>query len=194
MRPAGRIGVDEEAVVLGAFAVASTGLRLGEAGAHHCRFEVVGHYALGYAAEAGKGVLVTEQPGRLTLVEDQLGVEVAAEGQHHDEDPGLAHRAAARIESQPRVAEVHLCLGARRDLDPHHRSLSALCGTYLCTEALEQTPDGAVANRVAMPLFQPDADCGSLQAPSTQGGDFIPIGFYGRALLGWWEGGERGSM
>src|SRR5262245_45267889 len=111
------IGVNEEVVVLGALAIAPAGLRLGEAGADYRRFEVVGYHALWHPTKEAEGVLVAEQPGGLALVKDQLSIEVAAEGEHHDEDPGLAHGAAAGIHAQPGIAEVDLRLAARRDLD-----------------------------------------------------------------------------
>jgi hypothetical protein len=89
-----------------------------------------------------------------------------------------------------------LRFAARRDLDAYHRALTtlALGGTSLRTQPLHEAPDGAVADRVAMRLFQPRPDCRRFQAPRPKGDNLIAVGLDGRALLGRREGWQRGGM
>jgi hypothetical protein len=73
------------------------------------------HDAAGHAAEELEGGAVQAQPRLDGLVEDDLRVLVAAEGQRHHEDPGSAHAPALGIEELPGEAEVHLGLVTRWD-------------------------------------------------------------------------------
>ena len=51
---------------------------------------------------------VTGEPGSDRLIPDELGVLVPRPAQGHDEEPGLAQLAGARIRQERSGAEVHL--------------------------------------------------------------------------------------
>ena len=105
--------------MLGEAAVGFAQDRIVQGGLEHRRLEVVEHDPGGHAAEALEGAAMQAQPGGDLLVEDQLGVLVAAEGEGHDEDVGGAQLAAPRVEEGASRAEVDLSLLARQRMDTH---------------------------------------------------------------------------
>src|SRR5579872_4615086 len=112
-------GSDREAVMLRHAAVGALDLGILEAGAGDGRFEIVDDDAADDAAKELPGMDVAGDPGLDTLVEDELGIEMAAVGEDQNEGPGSAHLAAGGIQEAARVAEVDLRLLPRGHLDPH---------------------------------------------------------------------------
>src|SRR5262249_17887595 len=106
-RAAGR---GEKVVVLGELPV--TPLRFGvvDHGPRDRRLEIVDDEAVRDAAEPFEGVDVAADPCLDALVEDDLSVLVAAEGERHDEDPSLPELLQDGIKLAADVAEVDLRL------------------------------------------------------------------------------------
>jgi len=115
-----------------------------------------------------------------TLIEDQLGVQVARVGQHQHKDPGLAQLAGGRVDGPPGIAKVDLGLGARRHLYPHER-----CRGLVAFQPAHQAPEGAVAERLPVRLLQARPDRGHLDALLPQGQNLVLVGGHRRGLLGW---------
>jgi len=119
--PNGR-GIDFAAVVARQLAVGAVERQLvtvtgAERGAHDSGLEVIRHEGSGRTTEEAEGLRVQRHPGRRLLIVDDPGEHVPAVGQHHDEDPGLAHQARSRVEEPPCESEVELCDIARLSLD-----------------------------------------------------------------------------
>ncbi len=111
-------GRDEEAVVLGAVAVGALHLGIVEGGVDDGRPQIIQDDAPGDAAEEFEGGPMQAQPGRDRLVEDQLGVLMAAARQRHHENPGAAGPPPLGIQELAGEAEVDLRLLSGLDLDP----------------------------------------------------------------------------
>jgi len=113
---------DEEAIVLGALAVARLDQRvvpprcLRDAG-----LEVVDHQPPRHAPEEVQRVPMQPQPGRDGLIEHKFGVLIATPRQRHDEDPGAPECAGLRVGHAPGEPEVDLRLLARLPLHAHRR-------------------------------------------------------------------------
>ena len=183
-----RLGVDEEAIVCGAFPIGTLRHRLGETGPHNRRLQIVGHDARRHAAPGSEGVFVAEQPGLHPLVEDYLGVQMPAPGQHQHEDPALARLATRRVDRQAGIAEVHLRLTPWRHLDPHEG------GPLRRAQVRGQAAHRVVADRVAMPLLQPGTNGGTLDPLLPQGANLLPVRRQRGALLRRQARGQRGGQ
>src|SRR5579883_1392844 len=126
-------GGDRESVVLGGLPVGALDLGIPEAGAGDGSLEIVDDHPAGDAHEELPGMGMAGNPGLDPLVEDELGVEMAAVGEDDHERPGAAQLTAGRIQEHPRISEVDLSLLARRHLDPDERLRSGR--GYLAEEA-----------------------------------------------------------
>src|SRR5258708_10394979 len=123
-------GGDREAVVLRAGPVGALDLGIQEAGAGDCRLKIVDDYPADDAIEELPGVDVTGDPRLDRLIEDELGIDVAAVGEDHDEGRRAADLARRRLEEAAGIAEVHLRLIPSGNLDAdegfgRRRSLTA---------------------------------------------------------------------
>jgi hypothetical protein len=107
---------DEEAVVLGALAVAPLDFGIVEGGTDNRGAEIVEDDPMGHPAEEFERDPVESHPPVHRLVEHELGVLMPAARQRHHEDPGPADSAVLGIEELAAEAEVHLRLCARVDL------------------------------------------------------------------------------
>jgi hypothetical protein len=85
----------------------------------HRRFQVVGHDPPGDAAPTLERAAMQRNPGGGLLIEDQLGVLVAAVAERGDEDVSVAHLPAGRIIQLAHTAKVNLRLFSRRRMHPH---------------------------------------------------------------------------
>jgi len=112
----GPTGRDEEAVMLGALAVAPLDFGIVEGGADDRGAEIVEDDPMGHPAEEFERDPVESHPRVHRLVEHELGVLMPAARQCHHEDPGPADSAALGIQELAAEAEVHLRLCARVDL------------------------------------------------------------------------------
>src|SRR3989449_12298 len=113
-----RTGRGGEAVVLGALAIAALDLRIVEGGVHDGGAEIIEHDAAWNAPEELERRAMQAEPRGDRMIEHDLGVLVAAEGQRHHEDPGPADPPALGIEELAGEAEVDLSLVAR----PHFQA------------------------------------------------------------------------
>ena len=116
---AGAAGGDQEAVVLGALAVAALDDGVVQNGLDDGRLEVVDDDLPGHAAEVLERPAVAAQPGLDLLVEHQAGELVAAAAEGHDEAPGLAQLAGLRVDLHAGGGEVDLGLLPWRGLQAH---------------------------------------------------------------------------
>lgn len=136
------------------------------------------------------------QPGLGPLVECDAGEKVAAEAQHHDEDPGLAVGAGLRVVELAQVAEVHLgdLAGRRLDGDGHVLWLYACLLPQAAAEALH----GPVAAGEAVVFeFQAVIDGLGPGALAGHADDQVGPGLDGRGFLGsrlGWVVGEDGGL
>jgi hypothetical protein len=113
----GSTGRDEESVVFRALAVVALGHGIVEHGLDDRGLEVVQNNLGRNPAEVLESFPVAAQPSLDLLVEDQDGILVAAVRKGHDEDPGPAHFARARIHHLPGGTKVDLGFGAGFDFD-----------------------------------------------------------------------------
>ncbi len=86
--------------------------------------QVIGHEHPRHPAEVMKGFGMQLQPRRHRLVKDDASKHLAAEAQHHHEDPGFAWDSSLGVIQQADVAEVHLRHLPRVRLDPNVHVLS----------------------------------------------------------------------
>src|SRR5258708_6834007 len=99
-------GGDREAVVLRAGPVGALDLGIQEAGAGDCRLKIVDDYPADDAIEELPGVDVTGDPRLDRLIEDELGIDVAALGEDRIEGPRAADLARRPLEAAAGLAEV----------------------------------------------------------------------------------------
>jgi hypothetical protein len=88
--------------------------RIVQVGLEHGRLQVVDDDPSRRTTEPFERVAVAGQPGADLLVEDQLGVLMAAIAERHHEHPRASGAAADRIEQRASTDEIHLRLLARR--------------------------------------------------------------------------------
>ena len=175
---------DQEAVMLGALAVGLLHLGFVPLGIDNRRLEVVDDQPLGHAAEELQRPTMAPQPRRELLVEDELDVLVATEGQGHDEGPTLAPVPAARVEHAAGVAKVNLGFFAWRPLDAHdHIGRVRFEGTH-------KAIDGGIAAGVAS-FLEAFSDGADLSARLAQLDDQGAIRLHRGDDLGRGRAGER---
>src|SRR5262249_17292667 len=109
---------DEEAVVLGALAVAALHLGIVAGGADDRGAQIVQHDTARDAAEELERGAVQASPGLDALVENELGILMAAARQRHHEHPSATDLAALGVEELPGEAKVDLGLLPRGHLHP----------------------------------------------------------------------------
>src|SRR5438093_774328 len=173
-RPTGR---DEEAIVLGALAIAALDLGIVQGGVHDGSAEIIEHDPARNAAEELESGAMQPEPGLDSLVEDELGVLVSTAGQRHHEDPRPAHPAALRIEDLAGGAEVHLRLLAGRDFEPQRGAASGW------GEPAQEALDRGVAAGEAV-LFDEELPDGlAFHASLVQGEHALAPGLDQRLLL-----------
>src|SRR5215216_3777365 len=105
-RRARTAGVDQKAIMLGAFAIGLLDLGVVNAGCGDGGLEIVELNALGRAAEVLERMAMECQPGSDTLIPNKLDVLVAAPAERHNKSPGFAQPTTFWIEQAPSVAEV----------------------------------------------------------------------------------------
>lgn len=131
--------------------------------ADHRGLEVVGHDHLGHPTEGLERLPVQLEPRADRLVEHHPGEQVAAVGQHHDEDPRLALPSGLRVEQSADVAEVDLRLAARRGVHGHRDILGPVAASPL--EPLVQPLDrGEAAREVGIVLDEELVDRGGAES------------------------------
>lgn len=151
-------GADQKAVVQPQAAIGLAQHRVVHQGLQHRRLEIVRHHPVGHAAEALEGAPMQANPGRRLLIEDELGVLVAAEAQGRHERPGWARAAAVRVVQWPDRAKVDLQLFARRAVDAHHRVRGDRA------QAMHVAAHGRVAAGIAVVVAQALKDGGHFDA------------------------------
>jgi hypothetical protein len=181
------VGADQEAVVLRLPTVRLAEHRVVQVGLEHRGFEIVDDDPTRCATEPLERMPMAREPGADLLVEDELGVLVAAVAERHHEDPCAARSRADGIEQGASESEIDLRLLARQRVHTHHRfGLGRL-----------QRPHEATDRRVAAGVTQPgDAvEHGHhLDTVVEQLLDLLPIRLDARRCagwLGWWTQARR---
>ena len=180
----GPTGRDEEAVVLGALAVAPLDFWIVEGGADDRGAEIVEDDPMGHPAEEFERDPVESHPRVHRLVEHELGVLMPAARQCHHEDPGPADAVALGIQELAAEAEVYLRLVARVDL--HAQRGPDLRGGQPAQEALDR---GVAAGEVVL-LGEELPDRLAFDAAVVQGFHALPKRLDQRLLLGRALGGR----
>ena len=121
LRSPGFSGADQKVVMQTHPAIGFSQHRIMDERLQHGRFEIVGHDALGHAAEAFKGAPMQCDPGRGLLVKDQFGVLVTAVAQGRDKHIRGPQAPVARMIQLADRAKVHLQLFAGRGVNAHDR-------------------------------------------------------------------------
>lgn len=101
-------GVHPESISLSVFTVGPLHFRVVDTSLGNGALGVINDHPLRDAAEPGKGMPVTGQPGHHLLVPDELGILMPRPAQGHDEEPGLAQFPGSGVGQQRTRTEIHL--------------------------------------------------------------------------------------